>query len=327
MRHKSLDLQLLQVFVVTAEERSMSVAAQRLGTTQSAISQGIRHLEEELGILLFDRRRRPLQLTAPALTLLHRGRVLLKESAQVRSDVLEASLGIAPEVSIGLVDSFAATCGPHFTKRMLERTVRLVVRSGLTHPLGEQLLSRELDIVVTTDSLEGLDGKVDRLIFSEPMVVLTPRSAKGWRLKSMDAATVRRLAAALPLIRFNTQSQMGVQVETLLRRLQVRAAPRLEVDTADTLAAMVAAGLGWAVTTPSCWVQGIQHASEVHISMLRGIHAGRSLYLLGREGEHAKLFETAYEAACDSVEHALLPALKGLAPELSGSIECGWKCR
>ena len=49
MRQEFLDLQWLQVFVVAAEERSMSAAAQRLGTTQSAISQSIRHLEEELG--------------------------------------------------------------------------------------------------------------------------------------------------------------------------------------------------------------------------------------------------------------------------------------
>ena len=327
MRHPSLDLQLLQMFVAAAEERSMSGAAQRLGTSQSAISQGIRHLEDELGILLFDRRFRPMQLTAPALTLLHRGRVLLKESAQVRSDVLEASLGIAPQVSIGLVDSFAATCGPDFIKRLLSRTVRLAVRSGLTHPLGEQLLSRELDIVVTTDPLEGLEGRVDRKIYSEPIIVVLPKSVKAWRLKTLDATAVRRLAAAMPLIRFNTKSQLGIQVETLLRRLEVRAAPRLEVDTADTLAAMVAAGLGWALTTPSCWVQGLQHAPDVHVAMLEGIHADRSLYLLGREGEHAKLFETAYEAACDSVVHALLPALKGLAPQLAGSIQCGWGVR
>lgn len=302
----------------------MSAAALKLGTTQSAVSQGVRNLEEELGVVLFDRMCRPLQLTPAALTLLNRGRVLLSESAQIRSEVLEASLGISPEVSIGLVDSFAATCGPHFIKRLLERTVHLAVRSGLTHALGEQLLSRELDIVVTTDPLDGLDDWVDRRIYSEPMIVLTPKSIKAWRLKTLDAKAVRRLASAMPLIRFNTKSQLGIQVETLLRRLEVRAAPRLEVDTADTLAAMVAAGLGWALTTPSCLVQGLQHAPDVHVAMLQGIHADRSLYLLGREGEHAKLFETAYEAACDSVVHALLPALKGLAPQLAGSIQCGW---
>lgn len=327
MRQEFLDLQWLQVFVVAAEERSMSAAAQRLGTTQSAISQSIRHLEEELGVLLFDRKRRPLQLTAPALALLHRARVLLKESAQVRSDVIEASLGIAPEAAIGLVDSFAATCGPHFIKQMLERTLRLAVRSGLTQRHGEQLWSRELDIAVTTDPLEGLEGGVDRKIYSEPMLVLVPRVGRFRRMKNLDkgidAEGLRRLGDEMPLIRFNSKSHLGVQVETLLRRVGVRAAHKLEVDTADTLVAMVAAGLGWALTTPTCLVQGAQHAAQVVAIRLGGLHAGRSLYLIGREGEHTKLFEAAYTAAQDSVQHALLPALAELDPKLPSLIECG----
>ena len=45
MRHRPIDLQVLHLFVTTAEERNMSAAALRLGTTQSAVSQGIRQLE------------------------------------------------------------------------------------------------------------------------------------------------------------------------------------------------------------------------------------------------------------------------------------------
>ncbi len=317
MRARTLDLQMLQTFVAAAEERSMSLAAARLGTTQSAVSQGVRQLEEQLGVVLFDRKHRPLQLTPAALTLFHRGRLLLAESAQLTSEVLEASRGIAPEVTIGLVDSFAATCGPAFIKRMLERTVRLAVRTGLTPYQGERLFARELDIVVTTDPFEGME-KVDRRIFSERFVLLLPRHAKGRRY-GRDA--LQRLAAATPLIRFNTQSHLGAQVETLLRRLDLRAAQRLEVDTADTLVAMVAAGLGWAVTTPSCLLQGLQHLGGVRVALLSGVDAGRSIYLVRRAGEHEKLFEVAYDAAREAVEQALMPALRRHAPEAAKLVE------
>lgn len=296
----------------------MSAAAARVGTTQSAVSQSIRQLEEYLGAVLLDRTRRPMHLTAAGLTLLNRARILLADSAQIRSEVLEASRGIAPEVTIGLVDSFAATCGPPFIKRMLEKTVRLAVRSGLTPYHGEKLFAREFDIVVTSDTFEGLERLVHRRIYSERFIVLTPR---GGGAQSIDREGLHRLASSKPLIRFNSKSHLGSQVETLLRRTGIRALSRLEVDTADTMVAMVAAGLGWALTTPTCLVQGLQHAGSVQVHPLSGIHGGRSLYLLHRQGEHEKLFETCFEAAGRSVEDTLLPTLRRVAAHAVDHIE------
>ena len=316
-RHKHLDLPALEVFVAVAEDLSMSSAAARLGMTQSAVSQSVRQLEEQLGVVLFDRARRPLQLTAGAALLLNRSKALLAESAQIRSQMLEANLGIYPQVSIGLVDSFAATCGPTFIKRLIRKTARLAVRTGLTPFQGEQLMAREFDIVITTDACEWLEGKIDRCIFSEDFIVLTPKGAAATRYSREG---LHELALAMPLIRFNSQSHLGAQVETLLRRLGVKAAPRLEVDTADTLVAMVAAGLGWAITTPCCLVQGMQHASMVRIGLLENIHASRSIYLVGRVGEHEKLFREAYRAALFAVRETLLPAISGLAPGAGGLV-------
>ena len=296
----------------------MSAAAMRLGTTQSAVSQSIRHLEDQLGVVLFNRKHRPLQLTAAALTLFNRGRALLAESAQIRSQVVEASQGIAPEVTVGLVDSFAATCGPHFIKRMLEKTTRMAIRTGLTPHQGERFFARELDIIVTTDPFEGLDGKVDRQIYSEEFIVLTPKKSKP---RPYTREALLTLADSTSLIRFNAQSHMGAQVETMLRRIGVRASSRLEVDTADIQVAMVAGGLGWAITTPSCLVQGMLHISGVSVSRLSGINACRSIFLVGRAGEHENLFEAAYEAALDAVNHTLVPTLRKVAPAAAGLIE------
>lgn len=318
MRSKFIDLNALQVFVAVTEERSISAAAERVGLSQSAVSQGIRQLEEHLGTILLDRSRRPLHLTAAGLILLNRARALLSESAQIRSEVQEASRGIAPEVTIGLVDSFAATCGPTFIKRMLESTVRLAVRTGLTPYHGERLFAREVDIVVTSDTFEGLERIAHRPIYSERFIVLT---ARGSSTSHIDHENLRRLAQSTPLIRFNSKSHLGSQVETQLRRSGIRARSRLEVDTADTMVAMVAAGLGWALTTPTCLVQGLEHAGSVRVRLLTGMHGGRSLYLVHREGEHERLFATCYAAAVGSVEDTLLPAFKRIAPHATDHIQ------
>lgn len=318
MRNRILDLNTLYMFVAAATDRSMSAAAAQAGTTQSAVSQAIRQLENELGVVLFDRRRRPLQLTAAGLTLLNRAKPLLSETAQIRSEVLEASQGIAPQVTIGLVDSYAATCGPSFIRQVLQKTVRLAVRSGLTPYHGEKLFARELDIAISTDTFEGMEGIVHRRIYSEQFLLI---SAKAGARRRVDREALQKRAAAGPMIRFNTKSHLGSQVDTMLRRAGVRAAPRLEVDTADTLMGMVAGGLGWAITTPTCLMQGAQHLGSVQVETLAGINDGRSMYLLGREGEHEKLFETCYEAAHAAVQDVLLPALRRLAPHTAEQVE------
>lgn len=313
VRHKHLDLTMLEVFLVVSEERSMSAAARRLGMTQSAVSQSIRQLEEQLGAVLFDRKRRPLQLTVAAMLLANKSKTLLTESAQIRSQVVEAGMGISPQITIGLVDSFAATCGPTFIKRLLDKTVRLAVRTGLTPFQGEQLMAREFDIVVTTDACEWLEGKVSRCIFSETFILLTAKSIKATRYSREE---MYKLATSTPFIRFNSQSHLGAQVETLLRRLGLVAPLRLEVDTADTLVAMVAAGLGWAITTPCCLVQGMQNVSKVTVGRLDNVHASRSVYLVGRDGEHGNLFEESYTAATYAVREALLPMVSSIVPGL-----------
>jgi len=318
MRQKTLDLNGLRMFVAAAEDRSMSAAALRVGASQSAVSQSVRQLEEDLGVVLFDRRKRPLHLTTAGLTLFNRARVLLADSAQIRSEVLEASRGIAPEVTVGLVDSFAATCGPVFISQLLKKTVRLSVHSGLTPFHGEKLFAREFDMVITSDTFDAMERASYRRLYSEAFVVLTPRRGGA---RSIDRAGLNKLAQAAPLVRFNAASHLGTQVETLLRRTGIRATSRLEVDTADTLVAMVAAGAGWAISTPTCIAQGEPYMDAVQVLTLDGIHGSRSLYLLGRLGEHEKLFETCHEAAIHAVRVSLLPRLHRIAPQAAQQLE------
>ena len=121
----ALDMQTLQIFVTTAEERNMSNAAKRLGLTQSAVSQSIRQLEDQFGVVLFNRQRRPLSLTPSGLALRNQGTRLLEDMSRLKAHVIDASKGIKPDVRVGLVDSFAGSCGPAFVKAMLSQSSAL----------------------------------------------------------------------------------------------------------------------------------------------------------------------------------------------------------
>src|SRR6516164_9935235 len=81
-----MDLGQLEVFLAVARERRFSRAAEKLFRTQSAVSQTIRKLEEELGEALFDRSSREGVLTDAGKTLKEYAEKLLN----LRNDAQEA---------------------------------------------------------------------------------------------------------------------------------------------------------------------------------------------------------------------------------------------
>ena len=315
---KPLEMQMLRMFVTTAEEGSMSNAAKRLGVTQSAISQSIRHLEEHFGVVLLTRDRRPLALTPAGLALRNRGLALLNESDRLKAEIIDASRGTTLDVRIGLVDSFAATCGTSFIKEMLGGATTLSVRTGLSPFQGEALVARELDLAISTDALVDLDNIVRRRLLTEQFLVITP-TAYGASVRTREQ--LRPLSDALPMLRFSRQSHLGAQVERFLRRIELRVAHRLEVDTADTLTSMVAGGIGWAITTPMCLLQAGETARKVKPHFLEGTGAERSMYLVGRRDEYTLLFDATYAVAHRILKRSLIPAARTLRAGLERLIE------
>ncbi|AZG11933.1 DNA-binding transcriptional LysR family regulator [Cupriavidus metallidurans] len=306
---KPIDMNAVQVFVAVAEEGSMSGAATRLGISQSGVSQMVRQLEDDLGVILVNRTRRPLSLTPFGIALKNRGAILTEEIANLKAQVVEAGRGINPDLRIGLVDSFAATCGSLLIKRLLGKTSQLSIRTGLSPQQGEALLRRDLDLVVTSDPLMDANEVVRYRLFSERYLVITPRDQRH-PIKTLD--DLRPLANALPIVRFNRNSQVGMQVDRYLRRIDLRMPNRLELDNADALTSMVAEGIGWALTSPMCLLQAVAYADRVSIHVVEGMGLERSLYLVARRDEYTTFFEDACTIAREVIETSLLPRLRDI---------------
>ncbi|MFT3814413.1 MAG: LysR family transcriptional regulator [Acidovorax sp.] len=305
-------MQALRIFLATAQDCNMSKAAERLGITQSAVSQSVRLLEDNFGTPLLNRSARPLTLTPAGLALVHRGTTLLNQAMNLRGAVIEASQGIKPNLRIGLVDSFAATCGTPLVQQLLRGTAQLSARSGLTPHLAESLVRRELDLVISTRTLD-VDGMANHLLLSERFFVIAP---KGQTPACRSVADLVSLSRQLPIVRFNVQSHMGEQVERALRRVGINPPRRLEVQTADTLTAMVAGGIGWAITTPLCFLQGARSAGAVRQDFVPELNAERTLYLHVRTGEYDALGRHTFELASSILDGYVRNELKAIHPSL-----------
>ncbi|HEX2315959.1 MAG TPA: LysR family transcriptional regulator [Thermomonospora sp.] len=92
----------LECFVAVAEELHFGHAAERLGMAQPPLSQRIQRLEKELGIRLFDRSSRHVELTAPGRLLLDEARDILTRVDRIYSLAARARLGAVGTLRAGL---------------------------------------------------------------------------------------------------------------------------------------------------------------------------------------------------------------------------------
>lgn len=305
------DLRALELFAAVAETRNMTAAAARLNVTQPAVSQVLRHLERQLGVQLIVRRPRPLALTIAGAILHQRATALLEEARQIMPLVREAVTVKIPQMRIGIIDSLFSAVAPALGIELKTQVEQLSLWSGLTEAHNTAFTRRNLDIVVTQDALEDIDGLERFPLLREPYVLLLPseRQVRGIG----DLVT---LAAQLPLIRYTARSLTGKEVERYLRRQRLQIPMGQEFDTTEGVAAMVSAGLGWAITTPLCVVSAAGAANRVLYAPLPGGGLSRRLTSVARTGELGRVPRRVATIIHQVLERRCLPEVRRMMPWL-----------
>jgi DNA-binding transcriptional LysR family regulator len=97
-----MELRHLRYFVAIAEERSFTRAAERLWVAQPGLSSQIRRLEEELGIKLFERHSRGVDLTAAGEVFLGRARAALAAADEARATGADLEAGLLGSIRLGV---------------------------------------------------------------------------------------------------------------------------------------------------------------------------------------------------------------------------------
>jgi DNA-binding transcriptional LysR family regulator len=175
-----MELRHLRYFVAIAEERSFTAAAERLWVAQPGLSTQIRRLETELGVRLFERHARGVDLTEAGALFLERARAALAAAdaaSSVGSDLMD---GVAGTLRLGL----ATPARWNGTAALLERFARerdgveLTVLEGYGGTLWHDLREGWLDAVIAPSSFVSPDMRTLNL-GAEPWVVLV---AEGHRL-------------------------------------------------------------------------------------------------------------------------------------------------
>ena len=131
-------LELLRSFEVAGRTLSFTLAAQELHLTQSAVSRQIQQLEQSLGVLLFARRHRAIDLTEP-------GRVLLRATVDSLDRLRDATALVR---AAPLARQVALTCTPGFASLWL---IPRLAGFTASHPSVDVRISATLDVVDDLD--------------------------------------------------------------------------------------------------------------------------------------------------------------------------------
>lgn len=319
------DLRALEAFLTVCEAGSMTVAAQRLGVSQSAVSQSIRALEQAYGLELFDREMRPARPTRAGRLLRDAAGDLLAHARAVSGQLHSSAREAHAEIRLGCVDSFAATLGPELVRALSGSARQLLLWSGLTPGLSAQLQARELDLAICTETTVDDPRILQRAVFSEPWVLVLPRGQAGASPRRVRAlrelpALASRLGA-LPLVRYSRRSVIGQQIERFLRHAGVQAPRRFEFDATDPLLSLVAAGLGWALSTPLCLWQSRAWLDQVEVVPLPESALGRrEFFLLCREGEWDGLADEIVRVTQQVLRQQTVPAMRRQMPALPAGV-------
>jgi len=146
-RSVKFDWNRARAFLVTAEEGSLSAAARALGLAQPTLGRQVDALEEELGVVLFERVGRGLALTPVGHELLDHVRAMGEAAGRLSITAFGQSEAMEGEVSITASDAYAAMVLPPILARLHEAEPRIRIELIAANDASD-LLRREADIAL-----------------------------------------------------------------------------------------------------------------------------------------------------------------------------------
>ncbi|WP_101067310.1 LysR family transcriptional regulator [Roseovarius salinarum] len=267
----------IEVFMATADERSISAAARRLGASPSAVSQQLTNLEGALGATLLQRNARPVRLT-PAGEILHRrAKVILNEAAQARAELAMSDLSALTRFRLGMIEDLEADVTPQLLTHLAAELsgCQFLLETGASHALHDQLDARALDVIVAAE-LGAEDWAEVHPLLREGFVAAAPRG------EIDPGGDVLRQLKRLPLVQYTQRHYMGRLVMAHLARQNLALAHRFELDSYHSILALVGQGAGWTILTPLALMRARRFAERIDVLELPFEPLSRTISLTAR---------------------------------------------
>jgi DNA-binding transcriptional LysR family regulator len=292
-----------RAFVRLIDERNFTRAAGAMHLSQPAFSALIGALEAELGVRLFDRSKRHVELTPEGADLEDAARRALLEFDQAVRSVHDRTALKTGRVSIALLPSLAAHWLPGVLAHFLAQHpgVRVGVEDVLSEPCIDSVIAGRADFAIAAIRAESPHLQAE-LFCADDSYLVCPA---GHPLAEAEALHLADLAP-WPFIHLSRTSSVRQVLEAALHPLPMNTL--MEVDQLSTVMGMVRAGLGISVV-PALTLFHFQHP-EISVRPISLRRLQRKLYLVRRRD---RTLSVAGQALCD-LAVAMRPAATPRTP-------------
>lgn len=162
----------LEYIVALDTYRHFSTAAEKCCVTQPTLSMQIKKLEEELGVLIFDRSHQPVVPTDVGVAIIAQARTLLKEAQKLEEIVLHYQQRVEGELNIGIIPTLAPYLLPLFLGNLSRTYPNLVlnVTEMLTEQIIQELRRDTIDVGIIAGPIK-VDGISTQTLFYEEIKI------------------------------------------------------------------------------------------------------------------------------------------------------------
>lgn len=168
-----MTIQQLAYAMALAKYGSYSKAARAVGITQPAMSLRIKKLEEDIGLMLFDRTQKPVRPTLEGTFFLEKAQLLLTQAEQLKDFAVGLKEEISGEINIGIIPTLAPYLLPLFISDLNEqfRDLKVHIKEMLTHEILEGLRTGEVHAGIISTPIQTRTRVVSKPLFYEQFLL------------------------------------------------------------------------------------------------------------------------------------------------------------
>lgn len=167
----------LKYVLAVAEYQNFTLAAEKCFVTQPTLSMQIQKVEEELSILIFDRTKKPIQLTDIGQKIVNQAKNIVNEADRIQ-DIVEQQKGfIGGEFRLGIIPTIMPTLLPMFLNNFIKKypKVKLIIEELNTNEIIAKLNAGHLDAAIAATPL--MEEKIKEVVlYFEPFVAYIPEN-------------------------------------------------------------------------------------------------------------------------------------------------------
>ena len=169
------------------KSKNFTKAAKACKISQPSLSTQIQKLEEELGVEIFDRTKKPIKSTEIGKILINQFKVIIDESSNVSELIIKSKEKINKNIKFGISYTLEATLLPLFYESLISKfnnsNIKLTINSK--DKLLKKLNNNEIDFIITTTPRLNKEFKVVPFYY-EPLMIVIPKKLQNFDLKIIE---------------------------------------------------------------------------------------------------------------------------------------------